>query len=217
MEDTRFKEIFDRWADEYDQSVYRQEGEYAEVFAGYDQILAQTIESLGLKPGDVVLDIGAGTGNLSAVALGKGYRVIAVEPNQAMRERGKAKYPELDYVEGSFLNLPFSPGSIQGIVSSYAFHHLTDEEKGEAARLFHRLLSDGGRVVISDTMYEKAQVREELIRAAQERGFTSLAADLQREFYTTHEVLRTLFERAGFSTSFQPMNRFVWILSAVRV
>lgn len=217
MEETRFNEIFDRWADEYDHSVYRQEGEYAEVFARYDQILAQTIENLGLKPGDTVLDIGAGTGNLSAVALRKGYRVIAVEPNLAMRERGKAKHPELDYREGSFLNLPFPAGSIQGIVSSYAFHHLTDEEKVEAAQLFHRLLSERGRVVIADTMYERDQVRDELILAAQELGFTNLAADLQREFYTTHDVLRTLFAKAGFSASFQPMNRFVWILTAVKL
>lgn len=210
----RFQEIFNQWAETYDEFVYRNEGEYAEVFQGYDRILERTVELLGQRPGDTILDIGAGTGNLAYVAWKKGYRVIPIEPNQAMRAKGEKKYPEVPFQDGNFLDLPFPDGSVQGIISSYAFHHLTDEEKREAILLFRRLLSNGGRVVIADTMYEHEEMKESLLKEALAKGFRNLAEDLEREFYTTHAVLRSLFEQAGFSVSFEPMNRFVWILQA---
>ncbi|WP_431732577.1 hypothetical protein [Clostridium carnis] len=41
--------------------------------------------------------------------------------------------------------------SIDSIISSYAFHHLTDDEKYNAVKLFKEKLKSDGNVIIADT------------------------------------------------------------------
>lgn len=52
------------------------------------KIIEEIIQFTGLKSGDRVCDIGAGTGNLSVLLAEKGLTVKALEPNLAMYERG---------------------------------------------------------------------------------------------------------------------------------
>jgi ubiquinone/menaquinone biosynthesis C-methylase UbiE len=210
----RFNHIFDQWAKAYDDTVYSEKGEYHEVFFRYEEILRRTAELVEGQPGDLVVDVGAGTGNLSAAVRDAGYRVLAVEPNVSMREQGQAKHPEIPFLEGNFLDLPEMEEPVRGVVCSYAFHHLTDEEKREAARRFYDLLDENGTVVIADTMYASAEEGQAILADAVQRGYHALADDLRREFYTTHAVLREAFEAAGFTVSFERLNKFVWILQA---
>ena len=209
-----FNHIFDKWAEAYDDTVYKEHGEYHEVFIGYQEILRKTVEKIQQEPGSLVIDIGTGTGNLGKEAYDQGYQVIGIEPNDAMREQGIKKHPEIHFCSGSFLELSFEEASVDSIISSYAFHHLTDQEKKIAAGEFYKLLTEAGTVVIADTMYETELEGRVILKDAQNKGYHALAEDLQREFYTTHEVLRNAFEEAGFTVSFERMNKFVWILQA---
>jgi len=103
---------------------------------------------------------------------------------------------------------------VDAIINSYAFHHLTDDEKGTAIKLFKTKLKDKGTVIITDTMYSSLGEKEVIIKDAADKGYNNLVHDLQTEFYTTHEVLTKLFESEGFHVSYQQMNKFVWILTA---
>ncbi len=216
LSDYRFNALFDGWADAYDATVSAADGEYQEVFVNYQEILKQTVKQIDNPEGAKVLDIGSGTGNLGYVASLAGCNVTGVEPNGKMRQLAKGKYPGLHFVEGSFLSIPVENESIDAIISSYAFHHLTDDEKGEAVKYFLAKLKPAGKVVIADTMYSSLEVREEILQDALSKGYTHLANDLETEFYTTHKVLEKLFSNAGFTVSFEPMNKFVWILTAVK-
>ena len=56
----------------------------------------------GLNPGAVVCDIGAGVAHLTIPLLEAGFKVTAVEPNDAMRANGlkqTARYSEVNWVE----------------------------------------------------------------------------------------------------------------------
>lgn len=55
----------------------------------------------GVRPGDAVVDIGAGTGLFTQTLCGRGLRVTAVEPNAEMR-RHALSMPEVAWVEGTF-------------------------------------------------------------------------------------------------------------------
>ena len=210
----RFNSIFDEWSDHYDETISEHDGEYAEVFEGYDKILASTIDSLELPKNSKIVDIGSGTGNLAHTATQKGYTAIGLEPNARMRQLSQKKYPNIPVKDGSFLTLPFEDHSIDAFVSTYAFHHLSDEEKAESAKLLASKLRKGGKVIISDTMYASSEVAKHILIDAIEKGYSHLAEDLQTEFYTTHEVLKNAFEAAGFSVEFKPQNKFVWSLIA---
>lgn len=216
MSVARFNERFDQWAATYDETVTDPTGEYAEVFAGYSRILARVADEVALPPGSVVVEIGVGTGNLTRELLARGYRVIGVEPSREMRQQAKRKLPDLDLRDGDFLHLPLSDERVAAFVSTYAFHHLTDEEKETALTQMAARLAPGGKVVFADTVFASEEERQACIEEARRKGHVHLLRDLETEFYPTLPVLETLYRRAGFAVSCERLNRYVWLSTAVR-
>lgn len=146
----------------------------------------------------------------------KGSTVFGVEPSEAMREIAAKKLPKLLLHEGNFLDFPDFVSPIDSIVSTYAFHHLTDTEKDTAIAKFAELLTTNGKVIFADTMFESASAKEDIIENAAKKGYTDLIADLNREYYPTIGTLKELFEKNQFSVTFKKMNDFVWLLVAER-
>jgi SAM-dependent methyltransferase len=74
-----------------------------------------------LLPSDArrVLDLGAGTGKLTAVLLDLGLDVVAVEPSEQMRARIPRRAEVLD---GSAESLPVPDASVDAVLVGHAFH-----------------------------------------------------------------------------------------------
>lgn len=208
-----FIPLFDDWAEFYEETVSGNDIEYKEVFENYDKIL----QTVALKTNGTVLEFGVGTGNLTEKLIALGKVVYGVEPSKAMREKTKARFTDLHLYDGDFINFPELPGKVDSIVSTYAFHHLTDEEKDTAIKLYGDLLDDQGKIVFADTAFVNEEHREERHRIVKEQGYENLLADLKREFYTTLEILERLFENNGFQVTFEKMNSYVWLMEAVKV
>nr|WP_294345328.1 cysteine synthase A [uncultured Clostridium sp.] len=214
LSDFRFNALFDDWADDYDATVALETGEYKDVFKNYNEILNETVKHVSKFKGAKVIDIGSGTGNLTNAASNIGYNVIGVEPNSKMLNIAKEKYPFINFISGTFLSLPIEDNSLDAVISSYAFHHLTDDEKDTSAKILKSKLKKDGVIVIADTMYDSEKTKSDLILEAKENGYTNLLHDLNTEFYSTHDVLTKIFEKHGFHVSYQQMNKFLWILTA---
>ncbi|MCL6588072.1 MAG: class I SAM-dependent methyltransferase [Anoxybacillus sp.] len=207
-----FLDIFETWAQSYDSSVYGYDEQYRDVFDGYEAILNTVVE----KSGNVVLEFGVGTGNLTKKLLEAGKTVYGIEPSAPMRELAMEKLEGVSIQDGDFLQFPFPKEAIDTIVSTYAFHHLTDEEKEHAIRKYGKLLTKGGKIVFADTAFIDREAYEAMIAEAKQKGFVDLAEDLQREYYTTIPILERIFTTNGFTVTFTPMNRFVWLMEAVK-
>ena len=214
LSDFRFNALFDDWADNYDETIYDTNSEYEEVFRNYNEILNETVKHISKYPGAKLVDIGAGTGNLTSVAAKAGYSVIGLEPNSKMLDIAASKYPNIQFLSGTFLSLPIDDNSADAIISSYAFHHLTDEEKLQAVKLLKSKLKADGTIIITDTMYDSLKTKDALIKEAYYNKHVSLANDLETEFYPVIDDLTEIFESQGFNVSYQQMNKFVWILTA---
>ncbi|MGG3798772.1 class I SAM-dependent methyltransferase [Metabacillus fastidiosus] len=207
-----FLDVFDKWASYYDDTVTGADDEYREVFKNYPSILEQ-VASLAYGS---VLEFGTGTGNLTEKLIKKGYKVTGIEPSAAMRKIALKKLKgKATILDGDFLNFRVSY-SFNSIVSTYAFHHLTDKEKAEAVALYGKLLKRGGKIVLADTMYPTNKEYTQAIEDAKAAGFLNLAKDLQTEFYTTIPYLQEIFTGNKFSAVFQRCNDFVWIINAVK-
>jgi len=88
-----------------------------------------------------VADVGAGTGIFSRVLASLGHRVLAVEPDEAMRATLAARSPGVEVAAGSAEALPLGPGDADAVVSAQAYHWFDhDRAHAEAARV----LSPGG-------------------------------------------------------------------------
>jgi len=207
-----FLEIFEQWADSYDETVIGNDIEYKEVFSNYEKIL----EEVATRSFGHVVEFGVGTGNLTKRLLERGLKVTGIEPSPSMRKLAQEKIgSEAVIKDGDFMTFTVEENA-DTLVSTYAFHHLTDEEKAEAVSSYGKLLSDGGKIVFADTMYESEEHYQQAISDAMQNGFHNLANDLKTEYYTTIPVLKKILEDNGFQVSFTRFNDFVWLMEGVK-
>jgi putative AdoMet-dependent methyltransferase len=205
-----FLELFEQWADSYDETVIGHDEEYKEVFLHYDRILEEVVK----RSNGHVVEFGIGTGNLTSKLLLHGFEVTGIEPAPAMRKIALEKLPEhVQVLDGDFLSYP-ELKNIDTFVSTYAFHHLTDAEKELAIEKYGNQLASGGKIVFADTMYESEETYKGAITDALSKGFLNLATDLKTEYYTTIPILKAILEKHGFRVRFDQFNEFVWILEA---
>jgi SAM-dependent methyltransferase len=76
--------------------------------------------------GKWVLDAGCGSGRFAEIAASKGARLIALDYSSAVdaaRNNLKDRFPEVQFIQGDILNLPFAPESLDFIYSIGVLQH----------------------------------------------------------------------------------------------
>jgi demethylmenaquinone methyltransferase/2-methoxy-6-polyprenyl-1,4-benzoquinol methylase len=104
-----------------------------------------------IHPGMAVLDVGAGTGDLSFGAAAHGGRVVAIDLSAGMlavlaRRATDAQRSRIRAVVGSAESLPLPDTSVDRIVTGFAVRNVGD--LGRAFTEFRRVLRPGGRAVV---------------------------------------------------------------------
>ncbi|MGP4060876.1 class I SAM-dependent DNA methyltransferase [Halobacillus sp. H74] len=205
-----FVDLFNQWASSYDDTVAGKDPEYREVFEGYDEML-ERLAKLSISP---VMEFGVGTANLTRKMVDQDKVVLGIEPSSEMRRIAKVKCPEAAIYDGNFLEYPHLLSPIRSIVSSFAFHHLTTEEKEAAIKSFHGRLEKEGQVIFIDTLFENKDHKQSLVKNAEKSGFLNLAQDLQEEYYAYLEELKEMFKNQGFMVNFEQLNKYAWLIQA---
>ncbi|QEK13348.1 class I SAM-dependent methyltransferase [Crassaminicella thermophila] len=208
-----FNQLFDEWAANYDETVYGNNNEYIEVFANYNNILETISQKIEDKKDGHILEIGTGTGNLTRLLYQKNFHVTGIEPSQEMRKIFKSKLPNVEILDGHFLSVPVK-NKVDAIVTSYAFHHLTWEEKKAALIYLDSILNEKGRMIIADTMFESLAYKSNLLKYVASMKSFKLLNDLNTEYYECVEDICQLFKEQNYSFETIKMNKYVWIISA---
>lgn len=108
----------------------------------------RAVRALHPRPGEVVVDLCTGTGDL-ALALGRrGVRVVGVDFSRPMLERALRKDGRrgLRFVLGDALRLPLQDGSADGVTVAFGVRNFEDLPMG--LREMARVLRPGGRLVV---------------------------------------------------------------------
>jgi SAM-dependent methyltransferase len=97
-------------------------GTVATAYAGHrpDYAGAAVRWAITTAPGSRVLDLGAGTGKLTATLLAVGADVTAVEPDQAMLAPLRAAFPQVRALTGSAESIPLPDASVDVVVAGSA-------------------------------------------------------------------------------------------------
>lgn len=92
-----------------------------------------------------VLDLGCGTGLLTAEIVREGRRVVGLDSSPEMIARARTLYPDLFFCVGNALALPLAGESLDAVFSNAVFHWIPDHER--LLRGIRRVLRPGGALV----------------------------------------------------------------------
>ena len=103
-----------------------------------------------VKPmaGEMILDLAAGTGTSSVPFAKAGAHVFPTDFSLGMLRVGHERQPDLPFVAGDGLNLPYRDNSFDAATISFGLRNLADRARGLAE--FRRVLKPGGRLVICE-------------------------------------------------------------------
>jgi len=113
------------------------------------------IDCSGVRPGQKVLDLAGGTGDLTAKfsrIVGDKGQVVLADINDSMLKVGRDKLRDLgvvsnvEYVQANAQALPFPENTFDLVTIAFGLRNVTD--KDEALRSIYRVLKPGGRLLI---------------------------------------------------------------------
>ena len=184
-----------------------------------------TIEMSAARPGQSVLDIAGGTGNLAekfATIVGLEGHVVLADINESMLKVGRDKLTDhgicgnTDYVQANAECLPFADNSFDLITIAFGLRNVTNKDL--ALRSMLRVLKPGGRLLVLEFSKPRNQL---LSKAYDAYSFTALPLlgklvtnDSESYRYLAEsirmhpdqETLKGMMEEAGFvNTSYHNM------------
>ena len=112
------------------------------------------VDALDLSPGMRVLDLAAGTGASSLPFARAGAHAVACDFSQGMLAVGRHRHPDVTFVAGDALTLPFRDHVFDAATISFGLRNVADAPRalGELARV----TKPGGRLAVLETSHPPA-------------------------------------------------------------
>jgi putative AdoMet-dependent methyltransferase len=156
------------------------------IRTGYRDVLRWVIRHTEITATSRVLELGSGTGNLSALiaSCGELICVDVSEKMEAVAERKVRHLPNRRFIKADILEVFTQElGKFDAVISTYAVHHLTEREKQQLfALVFNRLLPSGC-AVFGDLMVQNSSEKDEKIRQYSAKGDQATAQSIREEFF----------------------------------
>ena len=206
--------------------------------AGFEKVLDHLLRLAAPQEADECVDLGAGTGFVTTALAPRVSSVLAVDISAAMaasllQRATAAGLANVSAEVADLARLSLPPGRADLVVSSYALHHLTDDEKRDLVARAAQWLRPDGRLVIADMMFGRGgsrrdrQILQQKVAALAAKGpggWWRIAKNLSRyglgvgqEHPATPEFWLTVLREAGFTeVVFRPVMAEAGIVRGVR-
>jgi len=175
----------------------------------------------GVLPGDRVLDLAGGTGDIAALMskrVGANGKVVLTDINEAMLDVGRRRLEDRGIVKNvefalvNAENLPFADGEFDAVTIAFGLRNVTD--KDAALREMHRVLKTDGRALILEFSEVQAEPLKKIydtwsfgvlpvlgkLVANDEDSYRYLAESIRK--HPPQEELAEMMRNAGFREVF---------------
>ena len=106
------------------------------------------VEAVAPRPGQLILDLAAGTGTSSEPFRSAGAQVFPTDLSMGMLEVGKVRLPELSFVAADALRLPYADASFDAVTISFGLRNV--EDTTAALGEMRRVTRPGGVLVVCE-------------------------------------------------------------------
>lgn len=118
---------------------------YKNNYAFVHQYGNSLIEWLQPQPGEKILDLGCGTGELTARLAASGARITGLDSSASMIDSARRNFPEVEFVVANAASFSL-PEQFDAVFSNAALHWMLEKEQ-VAARIYQHL-KQGGRLIL---------------------------------------------------------------------
>jgi len=149
------------------------------------------LEKIAQESNGVVCDFGCGPGHVGEFIRTFGRKVCGLDISLEMLAQGRARYPEIDFIEADFRELPFEDHTFGGGVAFYSLIHLLDPDFPPILEEIRRVLRPGAPFSAAFHLGDGSLHVDE---------FWGSQISLDYKFYTPEELC-AFFEGAGFKVA----------------
>jgi len=167
---------------------------YAQNAAFVPQLGSGVIEWLDPQPGERILDLGCGDGQLTVRIAASGATVTGLDASAKMVAAARARGVNAD--KGSAEKLPYPDHTFEAVFSNAALHWIRGQD--DMLAQVHRVLRHGGRFVAEMGGHGNiAAIRVAFAAVLAQHGFAKLGD--RGNYYPTEDGYRQRLERHGFT------------------
>lgn len=109
---------------------------------------SDVVQAVDPSPGEVILDLAAGTGTSSQPFADAGAYVVPCDFSLGMLQVGKQARPHLPFTAGDGTNLPFADDTFDAVTISFGLRNIVDPLAGLSE--LRRVTRPGGRLVVCE-------------------------------------------------------------------
>ena len=158
---------------------------------------SQLIDLLNPKEGELILDLGCGSGQLTS-KISESASVIGIDSSEEMIKASQDLFPEIDFYQMNADSFSFDQ-SFDAIFSNAVLHWVKDQ-KTTTTNMFNHL-NTGGRLVVEFGGYGNVATIVDALRwSLKNHGFDENAV-LERWYFPSISEYTSLLEDAGFEVS----------------
>jgi ubiquinone/menaquinone biosynthesis C-methylase UbiE len=196
-----------RWATFYDTFVT------IATLGKSKSLRAQTADIAAIQPGEHVLDVGCGTGELTMLARQRTGTdtVVGLDASPEMiavaRRKAERAHLAIDYRVEVIEKIPFPDNTFDVVLSSLMMHHLPDPLKQAGLLEIQRVLKPGGRVVVVDLKGNTARTIHHLplgwFHHGVEKGIEYVGTLLEQSGFKNVEQSAMALKMLGYARAYK--------------